>query len=95
MNTFYIQNLELWTKDADIKNTDFSFVLVELIFYYGLKCQMINYTTKYVVIDSGKEFELVWGSKTCYELKNIQSEIWRVNIIRKNMEFGDRVGRKE
>lgn len=56
---------------------------------------MINYTTKYIVIDSGKEFELIWGSKTYSELKNIQSEIWSVNIIIKNMEFGYWVGRKE
>lgn len=34
-----------------------------------------------IIIGSVEELEPVWGSKTCSELKNIKSEIWRLNII--------------
>ena len=40
-----------------------------------------NTNVSFIIIGSGEKLELVWGSKTCSELKNIQSEIWRINLI--------------
>ena len=37
-----------------------------------------NTNVSFIIIGSGEKLELVWGSKTCSELKNIQSEIWRI-----------------